>query len=109
MGLPIIINKKEDSYDSIFVIINWLIKMIYYKLVKVTIDAPGLVKVIIDIVVRNHSLLDLIVINQGLLFISKFRSLLCYFLDIKRRLSIVIHSKTNNQIKKQNNTMEAYL
>ena len=39
--------------------------MVYYKLIKVTIDAPSLAKVIIDIEVRLHNLLDLIVANQG--------------------------------------------
>ena len=35
--------------------------MVYYKSVKVTIDAPGLAKVIIDIVVRYHDLLNYII------------------------------------------------
>ena len=45
MGLPILTDWKGDSYDSILVIVNRLIKMVYYKLVKVTIDAPGLAEV----------------------------------------------------------------
>ena len=32
--------------------------MIYYKLVKVTIDALGLTEVIIEVIVRHHGLLD---------------------------------------------------
>ena len=60
--------------------------MVHYELVKVIIDAPGLVEVIIDVVVRHHGLPDSIVTNQGLLFITKFWSSLCYFLGIKQRL-----------------------
>ena len=36
---------KSDSYDSILVIVNRPIKMIYYKLIKVIIDALGLAEV----------------------------------------------------------------
>ena len=70
--LPILINWKGDSYNSIFVIVDWLTKIVYYKLVKVTIDAPGLAEVIIDVIVRHHGLPDSIVTNQGSLFILKF-------------------------------------
>ena len=66
--------------------------MVYYKLVKVTINISGLTKVIIDVVVRHHDFPDSIVTNQESLFISKFWSLLCYFLDIKQKLSTTFHS-----------------
>ena len=66
------IDWKENNYDLILVIVNWLIKIIYYDLVKVSINALGLAKVIIDVVVRYHSLPDTIVTKRGLLFTSKF-------------------------------------
>ena len=47
-------------------------KMVNYKLVKITINAPDHVKVIIDVIVRYYGLSDSIVINQRLLFTSKF-------------------------------------
>ena len=50
-GLPILTNWKRDSYDFILIIVDWLTKMVYYKPVKITIDAPGLGKVIIDVVI----------------------------------------------------------
>ena len=81
-SLPISTDSKEDSYDSIFVIVDWLTKMVHYKPFKVTNDPPGLAEVIIDIVVRHLSLLNSIVTDQGLLFTSKLWSLLCYFLGI---------------------------
>ena len=108
-GLPILTDWKGDSYNSILVIVDWLTKMVYYKPVKVTIDDPGLVEVIINVVVRHHGLPDLIVTNWGLLFTSKFWSLLCYFLGIKRKLSTAFHPQTDGQTEKQNSTIEAYL
>ena len=83
--------------------------MVYYKPVKVTIDTPGLAEVIIDIVVKHHGLPDSIVTDRGSFFTSKFWSLLCYFLGIKRRLSTAFYSQTDGQTERQNSTMEAYL
>ena len=51
IGLPISTDWKGDSYNFILVIIHWLTKMVHYKPVKITINAPGLAEVIIDVVV----------------------------------------------------------
>ncbi len=37
-------------------IIVYLMKMVYYKPVKVTINTPGLAEVIINMVVQHHSI-----------------------------------------------------
>ena len=60
-GLPISTDWKGNSYDSILVIVDRLMKIVYYKLVKVTIDAPGLAEVIINVVVRHHRVSESIV------------------------------------------------
>ena len=70
--LPISTNLKRESYDSILVIIDWLIKIVYYKLVKVTTNALELAKVTLDVVVWHHGLSNSIVLNKGSLFTSKF-------------------------------------
>ncbi len=83
--------------------------MVYYELVKVTINTLGLADVIIDVVVHHHGVLESIVMDQGLLFIFKFWSLLCYFLEIKRKLFTAFYLQTNSQIERQNSTIEVYL
>ena len=108
-GLPILTDWKGDSYNSILVIVDWLTKMVHYKPIKVTINAPSLAEVIIDVVVRHHGLLDFIVTDRGSLFTSKFRSSLCYFLGIKQRLSTAFYLQTDGKTERQNSTMEAYL
>ena len=108
-SLPILTDWKEDNYNSILVIVDRLTKMVYYKPVKVTIDAPGLAEVIINVVVRHHDLQDSIVTDQESLFTSKFWSSLCYFLGIKRKLSTAFHSQTDGETERQNSTMENYL
>ena len=56
-------NWKKDSYNSILVIIDWLTKMVYYKSVKITIDAPELGKVIINVIIYDHRFSDSIITN----------------------------------------------
>ncbi len=109
ISLPILADWKDDSYNSILVIVDRFMKMVYYKPVKVMIDVPGLAKVIINVVVHHYGVPESIVTDQGSLFISKFWSLLCYFLDIKKKLSTTFHPQTNGQTERQNSTMEAYL
>lgn len=58
IGLPISIDWKDNNYDPILVIIDRQKKIIYYGLVKVTINASGLAKVILEIVVWYHGLFN---------------------------------------------------
>ena len=90
-GLPVSIDWKGDSYDSILVIVNWPTKIVHYKLVKIILDAPGLAEIIIDVVVCHHRLPNSIVTNRGPLSNLKFWSSLCYFFGIKRRLFIAFY------------------
>lgn len=76
-GLLISIHWKDDSYNAIFVMIDCLIKMVYYKPVKTTIDAAGLAKVIINLVIRHNSFFKSIISDKDSLFTSKFWFLLC--------------------------------
>ena len=63
IGLPILANKKSDSYNLIFVIVDQLIKIVYYELIKVMINIVGLGKVIINMVIYHHRVLKSIVID----------------------------------------------
>ena len=85
--LSIWTNWKGDKYNSILVIVDRLTKMVHYKPVKITMDAPGLAEVIIDVIICYHCLLDSIITDRHSLFTLKFWSLLYYFFSIKRWLS----------------------
>ncbi len=98
--LPILADWKNDSYNSILVIVDRLTITVHYVLVKVMIDTPSLVEVIINVVVHHHGVSELIVMDQGPLFTSMFWSLLCYFLGIMRKLSIAFYPQTNGQTEK---------
>ena len=62
-GLLILANWKNDSYNSIFIIIDQLIKIVYYILVKVTINALGLAKVIINVIICHYEVPKSIIID----------------------------------------------
>ena len=57
-GLPILTNWRDETYDSILIIVYRLTNMVHYELVTVTIDALALAEVIIEVVVRHHGLPD---------------------------------------------------
>ena len=97
INLLVSIDWKSDNYDSILVIVNWLIKMVHYKPVKITLVALGLAKVIINVLVHHHGLLDSIVTDGSSFFTSRFWSLLCYFFGIQRKLSTAFYPQIDGQ------------
>lgn len=52
--------------------VNLVTRIIYYSLIKTTINAVGQKEVIIYIFVGHHGNLELIVDDQSLLFVAKF-------------------------------------
>lgn len=107
IGLLVSTYWKSEIYELILVIIDWLIKIIYYKLVKVIFDGLRLFEVILDVVIYYHGLSNSIITNRNSLFISKFRSSFCYFLHIKQRLSTLFHPQTERQTEQQKSIIEA--
>lgn len=109
IGLAILTDQKHNSYDSILVIIDQLTKIVHYEPVKIIINIASLAKIILYIVIRYHGLLDSIIIDKSLFFTLKFWSFLCYFLGIKYKFLITFYRYTDDQTKRQNSTIEAYL
>lgn len=108
MSRLILVNWKNNSYNTILVIIEYLTKILYYKSVITTIDVTNLVKLIINIVIRHHGLSESITSNQGLIFILKFQFSLDYFLEIKQKLSTTFYLQTDSQTERQNSTIKGY-
>ena len=108
-GLLLLVNWKDDRYDAILVLIDWLIKIVYYNAVITTIHIWKLADVIIDIVVRHYSFPESIISNSSSMFNSKFWFLLYNFFDINPRLSTGFYLQTNTQTKRQPSSIEAYL
>lgn len=108
-NLATLTNWKGDFYNYFLVIADWFTKIVYYKPIKTTINIFGLKKIIIDVVIYYHSFMYLIITNKDLLFLLKFWLSLYYFFSIKKWLSTIFYPQINNQTKKQNSIIEAYL
>ena len=107
------LSKSKDwrgvEYDLIFVIVDWLTEMVYYKPVLTTLTVEQRAEILIEELIKYHGLPDSIITDRGLLFTSKFCSFLCYYLNFKCWFNIVFYPQTNTQTERQNSTMEAYL
>lgn len=70
IGLPLLVVGNDNSYDIILVIIDRLIKIMYYKPIKTIIDRASLAAVIIDIIVRYYSLPESIIVTGALFLLQ---------------------------------------
>lgn len=60
------------KYNSIFIIVNKLMKMAYFIPYKEVTDAKDLTYIFTRFISLNHRLLEDIISNKGLTFIFKF-------------------------------------
>ncbi len=63
IGLSLSTNWKGESYNSILVIVDYLIKIVYCESIKVMINILGPVEVIINVVIYHHRVPESIVMN----------------------------------------------
>ena len=76
--------------------------MIRYLSIIIKIDAAELAEVFHAEIVCRYDISNRIISDRESIFISDFWLAICYHLKIKRRLSIVFYSQTNDQIERQN-------
>ena len=85
----------EKSYDLIMIIINKLIKyfiiILFYELYTV----EQLSFIFLDWLIRNYKILKIIISDRNKLFISSYWRILINFINIKQKLLISFHSKTD--------------
>lgn len=74
---------KENHYEKILVIVDYLTKIIYYQLVILTINIAHITEVIINVVIRHWGFSESIIRDIDSSFILKFWFLLCYFFNIQ--------------------------
>ncbi len=61
------------------------------------------------LILRGAKAPSSIVSDRGPHFTSNFRSVLCYHIKIKQRLSTAYHPQMDGQTERQNQTLEQYL
>lgn len=74
--------------------------MVHYKPVKIIIHTSGHAEVILDVVVRHYGLPYVIVYNRSSVFNSKIWLSLCYFMKIKKRLSMTFNPQIDGQVER---------
>jgi len=107
-GLP---SSKHDNsvHDAILVVVDRYTKMVRYVSANKTLTAIQLADMFFEKIVCHYETLKEIVFNRESIFTSSYWSEVCYHTKIKRRLSTVFHSQTDEQTEHQNQTLEHYL
>ena len=105
---------SKESYtgivnDYLLIIVDRYIKIIRFIPYRKTINAPKLAQLFIKQWIKDQGLLAKIILDYGSIFISKFWSILCFYLKIYQGLSIAFYPQTDSQTKRINQTIKTWL
>jgi hypothetical protein len=105
VGLP----KTESGYDSIWVIVDRLSKVVHFIPVKTTYKGSKLAELYIARIVCLHGVPKKIVSDRGTQFTSKFFEKLHESMDTKLNFSSAYHPQTDGQTERVNQILEDML
>jgi hypothetical protein len=97
---------KEIAYNSILVFINRYTKYARYIRARQNWIAVQLIDAMIKELFIKCEIFEIIIIDRESFFISKYWSAFCYHLKFALDYSIAFHSQTNDQTKRQNQTLK---
>ncbi len=83
--------------------------MTHYLSIKKTLTVVELTELFFEQIALKYEISNDIIINKDSLFISAFWSEICYHAKMKRWLSIIFHSQTDDQTERQNQMLKHYL
>jgi hypothetical protein len=101
--------RREQIYDVILIIIDRYTKYFRYISTRKDWTAKHLANELFDEIFFKQEMSKSIIFDKDSLFTFNFWSNFCYHLKIKIRLNIVFHFQTNEQTKRQNQTLQQYL
>ena len=85
-------NWSGKVYDSILIVMDRYTKMARYILVQKTIDASELAHILVQKpVLHGTGLPHSIVLDKDSVFTTKYLSALCFYTEIRQRLSTTYH------------------
>jgi hypothetical protein len=105
VGLP----RTRDGYDSIWVIVDRLTKVVHFIPVNTTYLGAQLAELYMSRIVCLHGVSKKIVSDRGTQFTSRFWKRLHESMDTKLNFSSAYHSRTDGQTKKTNQVLEDML
>jgi hypothetical protein len=98
IGLPL----KERRYDSIFIVVDTLMKSAHFIPVRTMYQAPDISRVFISEIVRLHGVPKRIISNRGSMFTGRFWKIFQEALGTQLNFSTVYHPKTDGQTERTN-------
>ena len=98
-----------QGYNSILVVVDKLIKMVYFIPTTEKILAEELARLFRDNVWKLHRLSKSIISNRGLQFTAGLIRELNRMLEIESKISIAFHPQTDKQTERVNQELEQYL
>jgi hypothetical protein len=105
VGYPL----TERRNDSIFVVVDPLMKSAHFIHVHMMYHAPNIARVFISEIVRLHGVPKRIISDRGLVFIGRFWMSFQEALGTQLNFSTVYHLETDEQMKQMNQTLEDML
>jgi hypothetical protein len=100
---------SSKAFDSIFVVVDRLTKMVHFMPCNKTVTSKEIAKLFMDNIYKYHGLPYDIISDRGSQFASKFWQLLFKILKVKIKLSSANHPQTDEQTEKINQVLEQYL
>ena len=104
MKLPVL-----RDHDSILVVCNRFLKMLYFVAMTEKITAEELAKLFRDNVWKLHKLPESVILDRRPQFAAELMKELNEMLEIEIKLSIAFHPQTDGQIERTNQELEQYL
>jgi hypothetical protein len=105
VGLPY----NQAGYDSIWVIVDRLTKVVHFIPVKTTYSGAKLAKLYMSRIMCLHGVPKKIMSNRGSQFTSKFWEKLHESMDTKLNFSLAYHPQTDGQTERTNQILEDML
>jgi hypothetical protein len=104
VGLPC----TQAGYDSIWVIVDHLTKVVYFIPVKTTYSSAKLVELYVSRIMCLHGVPKRIVSDSGSRFTSKFCEKLHKSMYTKLNFSSTYHPQTDGQTERTNQILEIF-
>jgi transposase InsO family protein len=101
VGLPLMARRN----DSIFVVVDTLMKSAHFIPIHTTYQAPDIARIFISEIVRLHGMPKKIISDQGSVFTGRFWTSFQEALGTQLNFSTVYHPETDGQTEHTNQTL----
>ena len=100
---------NETVYNAVLIMFDRLTKMTHYTVIRKDIDIFTLTELFLYKYVRLYEISDNLIIDWETVFTSKYWNFFCFHLCAQQNLITAFHSQTDDQMERQNQTLETYI